>query len=122
MAAPNLVNPSSITSKTATLAPTTSPTAIISNAAASGKVVRVTALIVTNLDAVTQYYCTADLYSTARTPNAMNFNKSIAVPAGVAITILGRDAPLYLEEGDSIRLTASANSKIEAVASYELVG
>lgn len=118
MAAPNLVNPASITSKTAVLAATTTPTAIISNAAASGKVVRIVSLVATNLDAATQYYLTADFY---RGSTATNFAKSIGIPAGVSVTLAGRDAPIYLEEGDSIRLTANANTKIEAICSYELV-
>ena len=118
MAAPNLVNPGTITSKTGVLAATTAPTAIVTNALASSKVVRVVSLIATNLDPATQYYLTADFY---RGSTATNFAKSIGIPAGVSVTLAGRDAPIYLEEGDSVRLTASANAKIEAVCSYELV-
>ena len=118
MAAPNLVNPSSITSKTAVLAATTSPTAIVSNAAASGKVVRIVSLIAANLDGTTEYRVTVDFY---RSSTATHIGKTIAVPANTSVTVLGRDAPLYLEEGDSVRVTANANSKIEAICSYELV-
>jgi hypothetical protein len=41
----------------------------------------------------------------------------MTVPAGATLDMLSKY--IYLEEGDSLRVTASANSRLEAVASYE---
>jgi len=41
----------------------------------------------------------------------------ITVPAGATLDILNKH--IYIEEADTLRLTASSNSYIEAVASYE---
>jgi hypothetical protein len=41
----------------------------------------------------------------------------VSIPAKSTLDVLGKS--IYLEEGDSLRLTASAASKIEAIASYE---
>ena len=50
MAAPNIVNVVTITGKTAVQAITTSATAIVTNAADSGKVFKVNALYISNVD------------------------------------------------------------------------
>jgi hypothetical protein len=41
----------------------------------------------------------------------------MTVPAGATLDIISNR--IYLEEGDALRLTASSNSYLEAVASYE---
>ena len=41
----------------------------------------------------------------------------MAVPADTTLDVISK--ALYLEEGDAIRLTASATSDLEAVCSYE---
>jgi hypothetical protein len=41
----------------------------------------------------------------------------MTVPAGATLDIISNR--IYLEEGDSLRLTASSNSYLDAVASYE---
>lgn len=116
MAAPNLVSPSSILSKTGVLLATTTPTAIVGNAAASGKVLRVASLILSNNDASVLYKATVDVY---RGGVAYRVGAGVSINAGTTIVLVGRDAPVYLEEGDQLRVYASANSKIEAVCSYE---
>ena len=45
--------------------------------------------------------------------------KTISVPADTTLVIVSKDTTVYLEENDSIRLTASAASDLEAVCSYE---
>jgi len=42
---------------------------------------------------------------------------TISVPADATLDIISKS--VYLEEGDQLRLTASANSDLEAVCSYE---
>ena len=114
MSAPNIVNVSTIYGKTAVQAVGTSATAIITNASGSGKVLKVNSIIAGNVDSTTSYDVTVDLY---RSSVAYRFAPTVSVPAKSALDVLGKS--IYLEEGDSLRLTASAASKIEAVASYE---
>lgn len=115
MAAPNIVNVSAIYSKIAVLAVTTSPTAIVSNAAASGKLIKVTSLIVCN---VTTSVVTVDI-DHYRSSSAVRIAKGLSIPVGCSVLPLEKMETLNLEEGDSLRLTASANSSLEAVANYE---
>lgn len=114
MAAPNIVNVSTITGKTAVMAVTTSATAIVTNSAASGKVFKVNALYVSNVDGTNAADVNVDLY---RSSTAYHIAKTISVPADATLDIISKS--IYLEEGDSLRITASANSDLEAVCSYE---
>lgn len=114
MAAPNIVNVSAIYGKTAVLAITTTPTAIVTNSGASGKVLKVDQLLVTNIDGTTNATVNVDLY---RSSTAYNIAYLMTVPAGATLDILSR--LMYLEEGDALRLTASANGDLHGVCSYE---
>lgn len=114
MAAPNIVNVSVITGKTAVQAVGTSATAIVTNTAASNKVVKVNALYVSNIENSTSYQITVDIY---RGSTAYRMMTAVAVPAYSSLDIINK--AIYLEEGDSLRLTANSANKLEAVASYE---
>ena len=114
MAAPNIVNVATITGKTAVLAVTTSATAIVTNSAASGKVFKVNALYVSNVDGTNNADLTVDIY---RSSTAYHIAKTVNVPADATLDVISKS--IYLEEGDTLRLTANANSDLEAVCSYE---
>lgn len=114
MAAPNIVGVATISGKSAVQLVGTSPAAIISNAAGSGKVVKVNALYVGNVDATTAYDLTVDLY---RGAVAYRGFPAVSITQKMTLDVLSKS--IYLEEGDSLRLTASAASKLEAIASYE---
>lgn len=114
MAAPNIVNVTTIIGKTAVQAVTTSATAIVSNSAGSGKVFKVNALYVSNVDGTNNADITVDLYRSA-TP--YRIASTVVVPADATLDVISKS--IYLEEGDSLRLTANANSDLEAVCSYE---
>ena len=45
--------------------------------------------------------------------------RTVSVPADSTLILVGKDAPIYLEEGQSIRGGASAASDLEVVISYE---
>lgn len=114
MAAPNVVNVATITGKTAVQAVGTSATAIVSNSAASGKVFKVNALYVSNVDGTNNADITVDLF---RSSVAYRIALTVTVPADASLDVISK--AIYLEEGDSLRLTASAASDLEAVCSYE---
>ena len=114
MAAPNIVNVATITGKTAVQAVGTSATAIVTNAASSGKVFKVNALYISNVDGVNLATINIDIFGSS---TAYHIMKTVSVPADSTIDVLSK--AIYLEEGDALRLTASAASDIEAVCSYE---
>lgn len=114
MTAPNIVNVATITGKTAVQAVGTSAAAIVTNSASSGKVLKVNALYVSNVDGTSNAEITVDLY---RSSTAYHVAKTVVVPADATLDLLTK--AIYLEEGDSLRLTANAASDLEAVCSYE---
>lgn len=114
MAAPNVVNVATITGKTAVQAVGTSATAIVSNSAASGKVFKINALYVSNVDGTNNAEITVDLF---RSSTAYKIANTVNVPADASLDVLSK--AIYLEEGDSLRLTANASGDLEAVCSYE---
>jgi len=114
MTAPNIVNVATITGKTAVQAVGTSATAIVTNSASSGKVFKVNALLVSNIDGTNNAEITVDLF---RSSTAYHLAKTVVVPADATLDVLAK--AIYLEEGDALRLTANAASDLEAICSYE---
>ena len=116
MTAPNIVNVTTIVGKTAVQAVTTTATAIVSNAAASNKVYKINNIIVSNVDGTNAADITVDVF---RSSTAYHLAKTITVPADSTLVVLSKESAIYLEEGDSIRCTASADGDLEAFCSYE---
>ena len=114
MAAPNIVNVTTITGKTAVQAVGTSATAIVTNSAASGKVFKLNSLYVSNVDGTNNAEINVDVY---RSSTPYHIAKTVVVPADSTLDIFSKS--VYLEEGDALRLTANATSDLEAVCSYE---
>ena len=114
MANPNIVNVTTITGKTAVQAVGTSATDIVTNSAASNKVYKINALYVSNVDGTNAATVNVDIY---RSSVAYHIAKTVSIPADATLDLITKS--LYLEEGDSLRLTASAASDLEAVCSYE---
>ena len=114
MSAPNIVNVATITGKTAVQAVGTSATAIVTNSASSNKVFKINALYVSNVDGTNNAEINVDVY---RSSTAYHIGKTIVVPADATLDVISK--PIYLEEGDALRLTANAASDLEAVCSYE---
>ena len=113
MANPNIVNVTTISGKTSVQLVTTTPTAIVENTAASGKVIKVNSLYISNITG-TASTVDVDVY---RSSTAYRIAKSLQVPANSTLDIISKS--VYLEEGDSLRLTAPTGTTLEAVCSYE---
>jgi len=118
MAAPNLVAVDTITGKTDILTITTTLTSITTNAAASNKVYKVNSLIISNIDGANSANVRASL---RRSSTEHYFAFDIEVPADSTLVLIAKDAGIYLEEGDAIRLSASANSDLKGFCSYEIL-
>jgi len=114
MAAPNIVNVTTITGKTAVQAITSSNTAIVTNSSGSNKVFKVNSLYVSNIDGENNAEVTIDLF---RANTAYFIARTIVVPADATLDVINKS--IYLEEDDNLRILGSANSALHAVCSYE---
>jgi hypothetical protein len=117
MASPNIVNVSTVNGKLAVQAVGTSATAIVTNSAASGQVYKINILTVSNIDSNVGLI-TVDVF---RSSTAYRISTNISVPVGTSYTPIDKSTVYYLEEGDSLRLTANATSRFEATCSYEVI-
>ena len=114
MANPNIVAVATINGKTAVANVTTTATAIVTNSAASNKVFKVNALIVSNIDGTDTADVSVDLF---RSSYPYYIVRTVTVPADASVDVLAKS--VYLEEGDSLRVAASANDDLQVVCSYE---
>lgn len=121
MAAPNIVNISTLTGKTVvTNLTTASATSVLSNAASSGKVFRVLMLRVVNVDGTNTVDITASLYSEDDIGGtATELIQSKGLGAKNNLDIITRDSPIYLEEDRSLGVTASAANDAKVIVTYE---
>lgn len=117
MAAPNIVNVSTITAKTTGAAlGTTLTTSLLSNSASSGKVFKVNTIIVCNVDGSSAADVSIEHYDGT---NSRRIASTISVPADSTLVALDKNSVIYLEEGHSIRGGASATGDLEVIISYE---
>lgn len=121
MAAPNLLSPTTITGKTTYVSlSTTNATSVLSNAASSGKVMKINSLIVSNVDGTNAASITVSIYSAAAIGGtAYKIANTITVPADSTLVVIDKTSTIYLEEDKSIGAVASAASDLEIVCSYE---
>ena len=121
MAAPNIVSVTTITGKTAVVdLSTTNATAVVSNAASSGKVFKINSLIVSNVDGSSAADITIGLYSEDNIGGtATEIVSTVTVPADASLVVISKDTSIYLEEDKSIGATASVANDLKVVCSYE---
>jgi len=120
MAAPNIVSVTSIYGRSVAGALTTSTVSLLSNASSSGKVFKINTIIVSNVDGASSADATIS-FNTAAAGAGTNYRivSTVAVAADATLIALGKDSPIYLEENTSITGSASANSDLEYIISYE---
>lgn len=118
MVAPNIVNTSTITAKTDVLSVTTTATAITTNPSSSGKVYKINSLLISNISGTVVADITVDVF---RSSVSYKIAKTISVPLDATLVVISKDISIYLEEGDSLRCLASADSNLQAICSYEII-
>ena len=121
MAAPNIVNVTSIVGKTVVAdLTTTSATSVLSNAASSNLVLKINSLIVSNVDASASAAITINLYSAAALGGtATQIANTITIPAKTSLIVIDKNSSIYLEEDRSIGATASIANDLKVVCSYD---
>ena len=121
MAAPNIVNVSTIIGKSATVALTsTNATTLVSNAASSSKVFKINMIQVANVDGVNACDVTVDVHSAASGGGtAYSLVATASVAGDSSLIVLDKNTSLYLEENTSITAKAGTASDLEVIVSYE---
>jgi hypothetical protein len=121
MAAPNIVNVTSIIGKSAVIDLTsTSATSVLSNAASSNKVFKIESLIVANVDGTNAADITINYYTAAALGGtASQIVSTVSVPADSSLVVIDRNTSIYLEEDKSIGATAGSANDLKVIISYE---
>jgi hypothetical protein len=116
MPTPNLNSPTRVEGKVAVLAATATPTDIVVNAANSNATVRINTLSVSNVDGATSGAVNISVYR-----NSVEYflAKTASINPDESLSVF--DRYMYLEPGDSLRITADAAEKIQAVCAYEII-
>ena len=121
MTAPNIVNVSTITAKTASAALGTSAASIVSNAASSNKVFKINTALVSNVDGSNSADVTIYLNDGASGGGSTDraIVSTVLVPSDSTLVVIDGNSKLYLEENTSITALASAAGDLEIIISYE---
>lgn len=121
MAAPNVVNVTTITAKTTYATPSnTSANVLLANQASSGKVFKINLIMAANVDGSSAVDTTVAINTTA-TGNGTSYPiaSTISVPADASLIVSDKSTSFYLEEDKSIVVTSGTASKITYTVSYE---
>jgi len=119
MAAPNLQSPTTINGKTASAnLSATTETTLLTNAASSGKALRVKSITVANVNTSATADVTLRYYTAASGGTAFPVGP-ITIPAGGAVVLVGTENPLWLEEDRRLTVQASAANYLTVLCSYE---
>ena len=121
MANPNIVNVTSILGENSSTSLTsTSATSIVSNAASSGKVLKINTLIVSNVDGTNACDITINKYSAAALGgSAFAIASTVSVPADASLIVIDKTTSIYLKENESIGATAGTASDLIVTCSWE---
>jgi hypothetical protein len=116
MAAPNIVGVATITGKTAVANQVgTASVELLLNATSSDDVYKINTILVSNVSGA-DTTVTVDL---RRGGVDYSIVTTIDVPNKSTLDVLARS--IYLEEGDSIRVTAGHTTALDAICSYEVL-
>jgi hypothetical protein len=117
MANPNLVGSTTIrrVGTVATLG--TSYADILANGGSSNALYVITNVLLANKD-TSDRTVSIQVY---RSSTGYQLCKDVTIPVGGTVRLVTRDAPVYLNEGDSLRGLASAGSAIDVIVSHEQV-
>jgi hypothetical protein len=124
MANPNIVAVTSIYGNTSTLliSSTADPfaTALVSNAASSGKVYKINSIVAANVDGTSAADITIKIFSAAALGGTGTaIASTISIPPDASLIVTDKTTSFYLLEDRSIGATASAANDIVVTCSWE---
>jgi hypothetical protein len=117
MANPNIGAATNFFGRSIGLALTTSAQNI-TGTVPTNRIYKVNSLIIANVNGSSPADVTVTWFDAA-TSTSYNLAFTISVPADATLVVLSKDTQIYLEEGDSMSITASANSFLHATLSFE---
>ena len=118
MATPNLINVDTITPVVNVGAVTTSRADIVDVTAEY--CAKINSLTIANIDGTNAADVTVEV-SIDNGSSYFAIAKTISVPADASLVVVGKDNGFYLDETDLLAVTASANSDLTYIVSYELM-
>lgn len=116
MSAPNIVNVTTITGKTVGSSLGTSITDIVVNSLGSGKVFKINAIYVSNVNGSASAQADVAFYDNSSSA-LYRIGKAITIPANSVLDVLSKS--IYLEEGDKIQALSGTANYLEIIISYE---
>lgn len=120
MAEPNLVNVTSIFGKTK-LELLKDDAISHANASiltcAADKVIKINSIIIASIDSSNA--CTIDVAVNHHDDGRHYIANTVDLPAKSTLIVIGKDSPIYLQEGDELEARASADSDADICVSYE---
>ena len=117
MAAPNIVNVTTIYGKTAYAQLTTTLSNVIINGTTSGNVVKLNDVMISN-------YTTTSILANVtmgRGASAFYIAGNMTVPANSTLVVTAKDVVIYMEEGDYLQANASSATAAQITCSYEVI-
>jgi|9_EtaG_2_1085328.scaffolds.fasta_scaffold01149_8 Fe-S cluster assembly iron-binding protein IscA len=122
MAAPNIVGITTLVGfSTFTTLANTNATSIVSNAAASNKVLKVTSVIVANTGDSNVEYVHVSLNDMAAGGGGNRYiQKNVGIETGTSQVVIDRASAVYLEENQSLVVQSNTRANVfDVIASYE---
>lgn len=119
MAAPNLIQITSVLGKTTSTSIGTAVTTVVSNPSSSNKAYKLNTLYVSNIDATDDVKVSVDFF---RSGTSIRLVDRMTISAGDTLVAVGRDTAFYLEEGDSLRAYADVANRTHLICSFEING
>ena len=118
MAAPNIVNVAQIYGETVSGAVPTSLTQVLANGVGSNYVYKVNTIMISNVDGTNDTTVRVSFNN-----NGTNHYLAYDVDciAKTTLIVLSKDTSIYLEENDSIRVSATTSSDAQYIISYEKI-
>ena len=123
MANPNIVAVTSILGNTTFLTPSdTSANVLLSNAAASGDVLKINQIVAANVNGTSAVDTTVAINDAAAgAGTSFPIVSTVSVPADASIIVTDKTTAIYLMEDQSIVVTSGTSSGISYTISYEAI-
>ena len=86
---------------------------------AADKLIKINSVIVANIDGSSSV--DIDVAINHHDHGRHYLAKTVALPADSTLVVIGKDSPVYLEEGDELEARASADNDADICISYELL-
>ena len=130
MANPNILAATTAYGTTTYFTPSgTTAVVLVTNAASSGKVLKINQIVAANVNGSAAVTATVSIYTNGAVAQgsapsggtAYPVASTISVPANASLIVVDKTTPIYLMEGTSITVTSGTSSGITYSVSYEVI-